>query len=571
MYIPRLIAFLISVIILETPAHAEFCIPHRCTFGEKCWPDEHSWQALNATVGGRLIRSFPSAAVCHQGPSYDAQACDIAEKNWDNSFWRTNQSGAYSALVWEMGKYGQCYLDDFHQPCDQGRVPYYSVDARSVEDIQFSVNFARDKDLYLVVKNTGHDHLGRSSGKGSFSIWTHHLKGIDWHDSFIPEGAAPETSGIPAVTIQPGEQWLDVYRAAAARNVIVVGGSARTVGAAGGYVLGGGHSPFAHYYGLAADNVLEMTIVSADGTHRTVNNNTDPDYFWALRGGGGNAWGVLTSVTYKTHHVPQSFIIGWTQINTTSNETFKKVAKQCLQLIPTITEAGFTGYANIEGGFSAIFVQPNGTLENFNKTFAPLEKLSNIPGVSAQMAAYPASWDMYLDTFLKDPNIATNIQDASRLLTADVLQNKTDELIELILESGDGAGFNWNPISNEIISDKSLVGQANNDERDNTAVHEIWKQAHGVFSISTDWNDNATAEEKHRKREVMVHLSNRLTDIVGEDGGTYVNEANPYEPNWQQVFWGDKYQRLLSIKKRVDPTNLLVCNRCVGTDIILEP
>lgn len=50
--------------------------------------------------------------------------------------------------------------------------------------------------------------LGRSSGKGSFSIWTHNLKGIDWHDSFVPEGADPEASGIPAVTIQPGEQWL---------------------------------------------------------------------------------------------------------------------------------------------------------------------------------------------------------------------------------------------------------------------------------------------------------------------------------------------------------------------------
>lgn len=44
-----------------------------------------------------------------------------------------------------------------------------------------------------------------------------------------------------------------------------------------------------------------------------------------------------------------------------------------------------------------------------------------------------------------------------------------------------------------------------------------------------------------------------------------------YEPDWQNVFWGAKYDRLLSIKERIDPTNLFVCNRCVGTDIVLEP
>jgi hypothetical protein len=81
---------------------------------------------------------------------------------------------------------------------------------------------------------------------------------------------------MPAVTLQAGEQWFgvclldlysifqtnfqltsldtDVYQAAAKKEVLVVGGSARTVGAAGGYLLGGGHSPFAHDYGLAADS-----------------------------------------------------------------------------------------------------------------------------------------------------------------------------------------------------------------------------------------------------------------------------------------------------------------------------
>jgi hypothetical protein len=58
---------------------------------------------------------------------------------------------------------------------------------------------------------------------------------------------------------------------------------------------------------------------------------------------------------------------------------------------------------------------------------------------------------------------------------------------------------------------------------------------------------------------------------VGSDGGTYINEANPYEPDWKNAFWGPNYDKLLEIKKRVDPKNLMVCNRCVGTDILYEP
>jgi hypothetical protein len=59
--------------------------------------------------------------------------------------------------------------------------------------------------------------------------------------------------------------------------------------------------------------------------------------------------------------------------------------------------------------------------------------------------------------------------------------------------------------------------------------------------------------------------------VAGLGGGTYVNEANPYEPNWEEAFWGSNYEKLLKVKRRIDPENLLTCNRCVGTDIVLQP
>lgn len=91
------------------------------------------------------------------------------------------------------------------------------------------------------------------------------------------------------------------------------------------------------------------------------------------------------------------------------------------------------------------------------------------------------------------------------------------------------------------------------------------------MSYGIDWPNNATDAEKKQHKQQLVEISLELEKIVGSDGGTYVNEANPYEPHWKEVFWGLNYDRLEKIKRRIDPWNLMVCNRCVGTDVVYEP
>ena len=94
---------------------------------------------------------------------------------------------------------------------------------------------------------------------------------------------------------------MDVYDQMTPLNVVVVGGSAKSVGAAGGYVQGGGHSLLSPKYGLAVDNVLEVDVVIADGTLLTANKCSNSDIFWALRGGGAGTFGVVTRIIYKAH------------------------------------------------------------------------------------------------------------------------------------------------------------------------------------------------------------------------------------------------------------------------------
>lgn len=166
-----------------------------------------TWQAFNASISGYLIATYPSASVCHTA-HHNEELCTIAQQNWANSSWRTNQAGAYSAILWELGG-DQCSINTtIDAPCGQGRVAQYSVEAHSEKDVQAAVKFTNQHGLYLVVKNTGHDHLGRSSGAGTFAIWTHNMKGREWHDSFVPSNAPNGTVGVPAATLLAGEQWF---------------------------------------------------------------------------------------------------------------------------------------------------------------------------------------------------------------------------------------------------------------------------------------------------------------------------------------------------------------------------
>lgn len=133
------------------------------------------------------------------------------------------------------------------------------------EHIQAAVRFAAKHNLRLAIKNSGHCFLGRSTAPESLQISTNKMKSMAFTDRFVPEGAAGSTSESfgSAVTIGAGVQLKELYVAATKHNVTVVAGLARTIGAAGGYIQGGGHSPLGNWKGMASDNALEFKVVNA--------------------------------------------------------------------------------------------------------------------------------------------------------------------------------------------------------------------------------------------------------------------------------------------------------------------
>jgi len=106
------------------------------------------------------------------------------------------------------------------------------------------------------------------------------------------------------IKLGAGIVFSEAHQKAASVNRFIVSGWAITVGVIG-WSIGGGHGPFAPGKGVGVDNILEATLVTADGEIVTVNSTSNSDLYWAIRGGGGSTWGLFTSITYRMHKIPE--------------------------------------------------------------------------------------------------------------------------------------------------------------------------------------------------------------------------------------------------------------------------
>lgn len=134
--------------------------------------------------------------------------------------------------------------------------------------------------------------------------------------------------------------------------------------------------------------------------------------------------------------------MGFVQLNASDNTSLTHVLAQSIKLLPEVTDAGYTGYGNIDQGFAAIFIKPNSTVQAFNKTFAGFFNLTQLPGIHGTVGASVSTWDGYVEKILQNPNIGTNIQDSSRLLTTDVINKKAGKLAHFLVRNT-GGGFNF--------------------------------------------------------------------------------------------------------------------------------
>ncbi|KUJ17541.1 FAD-binding domain-containing protein [Mollisia scopiformis] len=533
--------------------------------GDALWPSDAQWALLNSTTDGALIKTIPLASPCYPGPLSNTDQCSYLTANWANSSIHMVDPTSPMSPIWQGRTCEPPTLaPTLNGTCTLGGLPSYSINATTVSHIQAGINFARNTGIRLVIKNTGHDFSGKSSGAGSLNIWTHYLKDIAFTANYA--GDAYGNYSGPAFKAGSGVQAWEIYEAAEKEGVTVVGGEGRTVGVMGGYILGGGHSPLSSIYGIAADSILSLNLVLASGEFVTASPTSNPTLFWALRGGGGSTFGVVTSVTIKAYPpLPvTTFSLAFPPNITTTD--FWNGVRSYLTFFPSFTAAGTYGYFFIFPSspdstptfLLSPFFAPNLSIPQTQSLLTPSLPFP-LPITYTHHATYLPAWTA---SFPQEPVSRSSGYFGSRLFPCSnflspnsTLFNATFSAIKTSVEAG------YSLISFQI---RGAVHPSNDPD---SAVNPAWREA-AMHSIQTNvWN--ATGDIAALEVEARQSLNGRMEEwkAVTPGSGAYLGESDRGETGWQTSFYGaETYGRLVGVKRGVDPGEVFWAKTAVGSE-----
>lgn len=555
--------------------------------GDPGWPSEADWEKLDHAVGGRLIKVKPLFAACQNAAS--SPACQDVLRNIRNPYYIGEQPAGTQTSGW---------VDAW-----QSQPSAYAVEARNAEDVVAAVNFARTHRLRLVIKGGGHSYLGGSNAPDSLLVWTRSMDTIALHEAFVGQGCSGKQSPAPAVSVGTGARWLPVYNAVTTTGGLYVqGGGCATVGVAG-LVLGNGFGSFSKHYGTAGSSLLEAEIVTADGTVRVANACTNPDLFWALKGGGAGSLGVATRLTLRTHSLPQFFggVSGIIKAN--SDAAFQR-------LIARFTQFYASELFNFHWGESVTFYPDNLlalglVFYDLNRVqvqaaFRPLLEFINAAPADYTMTQPIAAIVVPARHWWDPAYLAKN-------LPSTIVHDRRPGAPESnIWWAGDRGQVGFFIHGYESAWLPASLLQESRQSDFNNALFAATRHSH----VSLHFNKGlaggppeilATARETAMNPAVADafalaiiahggppaypgmpgpgpdlararHDAGAIRDAIGvlrklvPDAGSYVSEAGFTDPDWQRHSFGQNYPRLLQVKHRYDPDGLFTTHHGVGSE-----
>ncbi|KAH6638522.1 hypothetical protein BKA67DRAFT_596339 [Truncatella angustata] len=528
-----------------------YCMP-----GDSCWPATSAWSQFNSTVGGRLIATVPIGSPCHD-PNYDAAACAALQAEWTLP---TPHLESSSSVMEPYFANQSC--DPFtaqEKPCVLGNYVSYAVNVSSTADVVATVNFAKRNNIRLVIRNTGHDFFGRSTGAAALAVWTHNLNSINvtsWSDS---------TYSGPAIKLGAGVLGYAATQAAHDAGLVVVGGECPTVGIAGGFTQGGGHSVLSTEFGLAADQTLEFEVVTASGTVVTASWKKNADLYWALSGGGPGTYGIVTSLTVRAF--PEVTIGGAALVLAaayTTPDLFNQAVTAFHSMLPNMTDLGASVTYLLTNQYLQLnpVTVYNSTAEHVKDVvLAPfIAKLAEL-GVPIVSSSYTSlSYNDHYTTYMGPlPNGHLAVESynfGSRLIPRSVIETNNkgfNAVVQNLTAQGVIAGI--------------TAGSFVNSQRVSNAAHPAWRTAIMQMQLITLWDNSADAWNNNlvAQKKMTSEFVPQLMAIT-PGSGTYVNEADFNQPNWKVDFFGANYDKLLTIKKKWDPTGMFYILKGVGSD-----
>ncbi|KAK5994310.1 VAO-type flavoprotein oxidase [Cladobotryum mycophilum] len=502
--------------------------------GDAGWPVKNAWDSLNTTVAGRLIATSPAAHVCHD-PTFSDAACKSVSQEWDLQPFMTSQPGEILS-TWFQNQSCNPFTPRA-SPCQLGNYASYIINVSSIADITAGLQFSQQNNIRLVIKNSGHDFYGKSTGKGALSLWTRNLNNkqlISAYDSSYYRG--------PAIKLGAGVTGGDAAKFASQNGYRIVAGSCPTVGLVGGFTQGGGHSFLSGLYGFGADNVLEWEVVLASGEHVVATPTQYQDLYWALSGGGGGTYGVVVSMTVRVFPEGQTAIASLSFNVTTAGGvdkfwgavgTFLTETKLIVDDHGIVAASGIT---NDTLGVIGMFA-PGLNKTALTSLLKPLISALAKKGISAQAANLVVS-DSPSYYALNSSAIVAGIKAAT-----------------------DGGKFTVSAVAlNAKGQGRAIAPVASN------SVQPAFLDAYLSLIFSATWSLDQPWSDATKLQDKFANSIMPVLEAATPGAGAYNNEANWEQPNFQQTFYGSTYDKLKLIKKIYDPQNVFYGLTAVGSE-----
>ncbi|KAK5992006.1 Bifunctional decalin synthase calF [Cladobotryum mycophilum] len=534
--------------------------------GDTTWPTQTDWAKLNQTVGGRLIATVPLANVCHTAgiSNYNAAACATLKTQWD-----LPQTHLFSPSEIMAPYFQNQSCDPFTSTagrCDLGNYASFSIKVTGADDVAAGLSFVKKHNIRLVIKNTGHDYLGKSTGKGSLSLWTHGLDSVN----VIPHYVGSTYKG-PALKMGSGTLAGTAYTIAHNHGYQVIGGTCPTVGLAGGYTQGGGHSLLSSRYGLAADNVLEWEVVTAQGEHLVATPTKNADLYWALSGGGGGTYAVVLSLTTKLHPDGPVGGAGLTfNDSTVGNDNFWLGVSDWFKAMPAFVDGGNTALYELEKGiFTAYAITaPDCNATQVAALLAPF--LSKLKSRGIAYTFTPTSSPSFLDHFehylgpLPYGSFPVSQITSSRLIPRSTITNpRNSSSVMQALRTATRSGNFYLGCHAAAVSGGDRSGGNNTAPN---AVLPAWRDALAHCIVVGPWDWKVPRSQMLAREDELTNVITPALEAATPGSGTYLNEANFAQKGWQKQFYGSNYNRLRSIKGKYDPQNVFYAVTAVGSE-----
>ena len=413
----------------------------------------------------------------------------------------------------------------------EGRRPDAVVHVRDSADVAAAVRWANRFDVRLVARSGGHSYAGYCTTGDGVVIDLSGLRGIR-----VNRGRA---------TVGPAAQLIDVQRALTRRGVTVPSGSCPSVGI-GGLALGGGHGLAGRRFGLTSDDLVAARVVTADGRVRHVDANTNEDLYWACRGVGGGNFGVVTSLTLRTHRATRVayFLVSWPWSQAgEAIAAWQRFAPHAPPALTSILSLGTTA----GGGTPRVSAlgQYFGDVAALRRLVRPLTRVAgaSLSTGSSSYFTMVLRWAGCLDGGLPECHRSTRSS----------FYAKSDYFDEPVGLGGRAKMIDWverrqrTPAlgSGALLLD-AYGGALNRPAAGATAfVHRDM-----LFSLQYLAYFGGVAAGRASRRWINGAWRALRPHASGE---AYQNYIDPDLEHWQRAYYGDNLARLRDIKRRVDP------------------